>query len=175
MRQKTLRTFVVENFEKLKNVVESKYDLVKNYFFYLKEENKEIENFLKEKKLNYIVENRLFISNESIRSKEVKVVEKEKIVEKKIKVNTKIYDRIIRSGVEIDTDENLVFLNRINAGAKIKSSGNIEIFSECAGLVICDGDYLIVKKNLGTIIFRGENIGKVDELTLFTKDYKRKL
>jgi septum site-determining protein MinC len=172
MKQKTIRTFVVEDFNNLKNVVNSKYDLIKNYYFLLKERNKEIENFLKEKNLNYIVENNIFIFKKE-KTQEFKVIEKEKILEKR--VNTKIYDKIIRAGVEIDTDENLIFLNRINAGAKIKSSGNIEIFDECEGSVICEGDYLIIKKNRGNIIFRGEHIGEIDKLTIFTKNFKREL
>jgi septum site-determining protein MinC len=172
MKQKTIRTFVVEDFNKLKSVVESKYDLVKNYYFLLKEKNEEVESFLKEKNLNYIVENNIFTFNKE-KTKEIQIIEKEKIIEKK--VNTKIYDKIIRAGVEIDSEENLIFLNRINAGAKIKSSENIEIFDECEGDVICDGDYLIVRKNRGNIIFRGENIGKIDKLTIFTKSGKKEL
>jgi septum site-determining protein MinC len=172
MKQKTIRTFVVEDFNKLKSVVESKYDLVKNYYFLLKEKNEEVESFLKEKNLNYIVENNIFTFNKE-KTKEIQIIEKEKIIEKK--VNTRIYDKIIRAGVEIDSEENLIFLNRINAGAKIKSSENIEIFDECEGDVICDGDYLIVRKNRGNIIFRGENIGKIDKLTIFTKSGKKEL
>jgi septum site-determining protein MinC len=170
MRQRTIRTFVIEDFKNLKSVVESKYDLVKNYYFLLQEKNEEIENFLKEKGLNYIVENNVFTCKNN---QEVKVIEKEKIVEKKIK--TKIYDKIIRGGVEIESEENLVFLNRINPGAKIKSSGNIEILDENEGLVICDGEYLLVRKNKGNIIFRGENIEKVEKLTIFTKSGKKEL
>jgi septum site-determining protein MinC len=172
MKQKTIRAFIVEDFNNLKNVVNSKYDLVKKYYFILKERNEEIENFLKEKNLNYFVENNMF-NFEKKKTQEIKIIEKEKIIEKK--VNTKIYDKIIRAGVEIETDENLIFLNRINAGAKIKSSGNIEIFGECEGNVICDGDYLIIKKNRGNIIFRGESVGEINKLTIFTKSGKKEL
>jgi septum site-determining protein MinC len=172
MKQKTIRAFIIEDFNNLKNVVNSKYDLIKNYYFILKEKNEEIENFLKEKNLSYFVENNMFTLKKE-KTQEIRVIEKEKIVEKR--VSTKIYDKIIRAGMEIDTDENLVFLNRINAGAKIKSSGNIEMFAECEGSVICDGDYLIVKKNRGNIIFRGENIGEIEKLTIFTKSGKKEL
>jgi septum site-determining protein MinC len=173
MKQKTIRAFIVEDYEKLKNIVESKYALIKNYYFFLKENNETIENFLKEKKLNYIIENNIFTS-EKEKTQEVKIIEKEKIIEKR--VNTKIYDKIIRAGVEINSDENLIFLNRINAGAKIKTSGNVEIFGECEGNVICEGEYLIIKKNKkGTIFYKGENIGTVEKLTVFTKDGKREL
>jgi len=55
MKQKTLRVFEVEDFKKLKTIIESKYELVKDYFFMLKTEDKEIENFLKEHNLNYFI------------------------------------------------------------------------------------------------------------------------
>ena len=173
MRQRTIRAFEVNNFEELQKIVESKYKLIQNYYFILKEKDEKIEKFLKDKSLSYIIENNIFTYNKEI-VEEVKIIEKEKIIEKKI--NTKIYDKIIRSGTEIETDENLIFFNRINDGAKIKSSGNIEIFDECEGIVICDGNYLIINKNIkGTIIFNGENIGRVEKLTIFTENGKREL
>jgi len=173
MRQRTIRAFEVDNFEELQKIVESKYKLIQNYYFILKEKNEKIEKFLREKGLNFIVENNLFTSKKEI-IEEVKVIEKEKIIEKNI--NTKIYDKIIRSGTEIETDENLIFLSRINAGAKIETSGNIEIFDECEGTVKCEGNYLIINKNIkGTIIFRGEDIGKIEKLTIFTENGRREL
>ena len=144
MRQKTIRVFEVEEFKNLKNVIESKYELVKNHYFLLKEPNSEIEEFLKAKKLSFfIVNSEVFTSKKEITPK-IEVIEKEII--KKIKPQTIIYDKIIRSGEEIKSEDNLIFLNRINAGAKIVSTGNIELFNECEGYVSCDGDYLIVKK-----------------------------
>jgi len=173
MRQRTIRAFEIDNFEELQKMVESKYKLIQNYYFLLKEKNKKIEDFLKEKNLNYIVENNLFTSKKEI-IEQVRIIEKEKIIEKKI--NTKIYDKIVRSGIEIESNENLIFLNRINAGAKIKTFGNVEIFDECEGNVICEGDYLLINKNIkGTIIFKGEDIGKIEKLTIFTKNGKRQL
>ncbi|ACM92698.1 conserved hypothetical protein [Nautilia profundicola AmH] len=174
MRQKTIRVFEVDDYENLIKVVESKYELIKNYYFLLKESNKEIENFLRSKNLSYFVSNSEGFTPKKEISQEIKVVEKEII--KKIKTETRIYDKIIRSGEEILTEDNLVFLNRINAGAKIKSSGNIEIFDECEGRVVCDGDYMIVKRNIkGTIIFKGADIGKIDKLTLISDNMKKVL
>jgi len=174
MRQKTIRVFEIEDYENLKNVVESKYDLVRRHFFLLKEKNKEIESFLKEKKLSYFVMNAEGFTFEKEKTEEIRVVEKE--IVKKIKPGTEIYDKIIRSGEEIKTDKNLVFLNRVNAGAKIVTSGNVELFGECEGTVICDGDYLIVKKNTkGTILFKGSEIGKIEKLTFFSENIKKVL
>jgi len=168
MKQKTLRVFEVDDFEKLKKIISSKLPLIKNHYFMLKEKNEEIESLLKKNNLNYfIVNGHSFTSNKEI-SPQIKVIEKEKIIVDKSK--SKIFDKIIRSGEEIVSSDNLIFLKRINAGARIESSGNIEIFDENEGVVICNGEYLIIKKNRGTIIFNGENLGEVDKLTFFSKD-----
>ena len=168
MRQKTIRVFEVDNFDNLVKVVDSKYELIKNYFFLLKKRDKNIEEYLKSKNLSFFI-----VNDESFTiSKEIKEI----IIEKEIKNKTLIFDRIIRSGEEINSKNNLIFLNRINAGAKIKSSGNIEIYGECEGIIECDGDYLIVKRNKkGLIFFRGAEIKEIDKLTIFTKNFKKVL
>jgi septum site-determining protein MinC len=172
MKQRTLRVFEVEDYEKLKNILSSKLPLVRNHFFMLKEKNEKIEKLLKENGLNYFV-----LNSESFSVKkdvELKVVEKEKIVYEKAK--TKIYDKIIRSGEEIVSEDNLVFLKRINAGARIECEGNVEIFDENDGVVVCKGEYVIVKKNInGTIIFNGEDVGRVEKLTFISRDIKKVL
>jgi len=174
MRQKTIRVFEVDNYDNLIKVVESKYELIKNHYFLLKEPNKKIEEFLKSKNLSFFTVNSQGFTPDKEITGEIKVVEKEII--KKIKTKTRIYDKIIRSGEEIVSDDNLVFLNRINAGAKIQSGGNIEIFDECEGRVTCDGDYIIVKRNIrGTIIFKGADIGQIEKLTLITENTKKVL
>ena len=174
MRQKTIRVFEVDNYENLKNVVESKYELIKNHFFMLKEHNKEIEEFLKNKHLSYFILNAEGFTPEKEKTVEIKVIEKEII--KNINTKTIIYDKIIRSGEEIESEDNLIFLNRINAGAKIKTTGNVEIFDECEGFVSCEGEYIIVKKNVkGTILFKGSDIENVDKLTVFTENGRKVL
>ncbi|WP_457561321.1 septum formation inhibitor [Caminibacter sp.] len=174
MKQKTLRVFEVGDFEKLKNIISSKLPLIKNHFFMLKEKNEEIEKLLKENNLNYFILNGESFTSKKEITPEIKIIEKEKIIIDKSK--TKIFDKIIRSGEEIVSDDNLIFLNRINAGAKIECEGSVEIFDENEGVVICKGEYIIVKKNIkGTIIFNGENIGVVDKLTIFYGNEKKVL
>ncbi|GAB6074173.1 septum site-determining protein MinC [Nautilia lithotrophica] len=174
MRQKTIRVFEVDDYDNLIKVVESKYELIKNHYFLLREPNKKIEEFLKSKKLPYFIINSDGFTPKKEITEEIKVIEKE--IVKKIKSKTLIYDKIIRSGEEIKSEDNLIFLNRINAGAKIISSGNIEIFDECEGRVECDGDYIIVKKNIkGSIIFKGADIGQIEKLTLITENMKKVL
>jgi len=42
--------------------------------------------------------------------------------------------------------------------------------------VICDGDFIIVKYNKkGTIIFKGEDIGEIENLTIITETMKKAL
>ena len=175
MKQKTLRVFEVEDFNKLKNLVNSKYELIKSYFFMLKKEDKEIENFLKEKELNYFVLN----SNSSFTSNKEKISPKEekiKIIEKEIiKYKTtpfKIFDRIIRGGEEINLEANAVFLKRINPGAKIDIKGCVFILDENNGFIRCEGDCLLVKKNNSHIIFNNEEMAKNDTEEFYYKDKK---
>jgi len=170
VRQKTIRVFEVDSFDNLVKVVESKYELFKNYFFLLKKRDKKIEEYLKTKKLSFfIVNDESFTVNKEI---------KEVIIEKEVRKENKtlIFDRIIRSGEEINSENNLIFLNRINAGAKIRSSGNIEVYGECEGMIECEGDYLIVKGNKkGLIFFKGVEVKEVDKLTIFTEKFKKVL
>lgn len=171
MRQRTLRVFEVNDFNKLKSVVESKYELIKNYTFMLKTSDVNIQNYLREKNLNFFVLN----SEEGFvgeREKEVvKVIEKEVIKEvvKKIKEELEVFERVIRSGEEIES-EGAIFLNKINPGAKVKVKGKAFIFGENRGSVFVDGDFLFVRKNRGNIIYNSEDIGSIDKDTLFFKD-----
>ena len=168
MKQKTIRVFEVEDFDKLKNVVESKFELVKNHLFMLKEPNEEIQNYLKEKKLNFFVIN----SDESFTSKKEKKEVKFKIIEKEIIKNRdlEVFDKIIRSGEEIETDANAVFLNKINPGAKVKIKGDAILLDENRGSVIVEGNFLFVKKNRGNIVYNSEDIGEIKTDTVFYGD-----
>ncbi len=163
MKQKTIRVFEVDDFEKLKNIVESKYELIKNYFFMLKEPNKEIEEYLKNKALNFFITNSVA---EIKPKKEVVVVEKEIIKEKIKNESLKVFDRIIRSGEEIHTTS-AVFLQKINPGAKIFIKGDAFIFGENRGDIFIDGNFLYVRKNSGNIVYNSEDIGKIDKECVF--------
>jgi len=170
MKQKTLRVFEVNDFNKLKNIVESKYELIKNHFFMLKESNKEIEDYLKSKSLNF------FVVNED-KSFFKKVEEKIKIIEKVVEKEVikefdkaSVFDRIIRSGEELIIKGTAVFLNRINAGAKVEIEGNLILLNENNGFIRVEGDFILVKSNKSNIIFNDEEVGKIDKLTFFYRD-----
>lgn len=169
MKQKSIRVIEVNSLEELKKIAK-KLPLFKDNYFLLNEKNEEIEKFLKSLNLKY------FIVNKEVTIKEIKITKTPFQKEANpISQKVKIYDRIIRSGEEIISDKHLIFTKRINEGAKIETSSNIEIFDENAGLIICNGEFVIVKKNKGTIIFNGEELEKTDKLTLFTERGKKVL
>jgi len=158
MRQKTLRVFEVDDLDELKRVVEAKLPLVKNHFFMLKESNSEIEEFLKDKGLKY------FIVNSNVVEVKKEIVE----VVKEIIPPTKIFDRVIRGGEELEVNGDAVFLGRINPGAKVKVKGNCYIF-ENNGVVEVEGDFLVVVKNNSRVLFNYQEIGNIKSCSIFTK------
>ena len=166
MRQKRVTLFEVDDFENLKNVVEKKYALVKNAIFLLKDADSEIENFLKSKNISYFVQKKAiasFSEVNNVQKKEIEIIEKVVEIPKK----TKVFKKVIRAGEEIESDDNMVFLERINPGAVVKSSGNIEIFADNLGRVECDGEYVIIKK--GKVVFHKEEI-EVNRLSFISKE-----
>jgi len=174
MKQKTLRVFEVEDFDKLKKVVESKYELVRRYYFLLKEDNKEIEEYLKSKNLHFFVLDTPIVNKGEI-EKEVHIVEK--IVEKVIKkdCSTHIFDRIIRSGEEIVLEGDVIFFKRINPGAKIIINGNLILLDENKGFIKVDGDFALISKNSSIIFFNNEEIKEIKKTTFFYKDKRIEL
>ena len=176
-KQKSVRVFeiVTNNFEKLKNFVEKREILLKRFLLVVKTDNEEIKNYLNSKNLEVRFVKADFDGTDEKLEEENKqkvikeVVKIEKIVKKVQK--PKIFDKIIRSGFELITDEKLVFLNRINSGVYIYSSSEIELFDEVAGTIVCDGEYMIVKKaEEGVIIFNKEPLQKIEKLSLILKD-----
>ena len=166
MKQKTLRVFEVESFDKLKNIVENKYELIKNYYFMLKKSDNEIEQYLKNKNLNFFVLN----SDKNFLQKEIKVEVVEKEIVKEIIKQAQIFDKIIRSGEELIIENDVVFLGRINAGAKIEIKGNLILLNENQGFIRVDGQFALIKSNKGNIFFNNEEVGEIDKYTFFYKD-----
>ena len=180
-KQKSVRVFEIisDDYEKVINFIEKKGILLKRFLLTIKTNNEKIKEYFKDKPYEVrFVKSDFEGSNESLEEdesakQEVKVIEKviEKTIIKEVNsTKTEIFDKIIRSGFEINSQNKLVFLNRINAGAKIYSNKEIEIFEENLGTVICDGDYMIVKKSQkGTIIFNNEELPKIDKLSFISK------
>jgi len=167
-RQRSVRIYelITDNYDKFMKFITKREITLKRYLLVIRTNNEDIKNFLKNSNFEYrIVKPEFEATNE-----EIDVIEEKEIKESKNSTKTEIFDKIIRSGEEINSNNKLIFLKRINAGAKIISTNSIEIFDEVEGLVKCTGEYMIVKKNKkGTIIFNNEEI-KVDELSFITKD-----
>jgi len=182
-KQKSVRVFeiITDDYEKLTSFIEKKGILLKRFLLVIKTNNEQIKRYFDNKPFEVrFVRNDFDGSDEKIDIDEPKVVEKiikvpvevEKIVQKEINsTKTEIFDKIIRSGFEINSKNKLVFLERINAGAKIYSSSEIEIFNEVFGNVICDGEYMIIKKAAkGTIIFNSEELPEIKKLSFISKE-----
>jgi len=178
-RQRSVKIYeiITENYDKFVKFATTREVTLKKYLLVVRTNNEDIKKFLKTTSFEYrVVKPSFEASNEEIEEiktkQEVKNLEIVENISKSTQNSTKteIFDRIIRSGEEINSHNKLIFLKRINAGAKIVSTESIEIFDEVEGLVKCSGEYMIVKKNeKGTIIFNNEEI-KVNKLSFITKE-----
>ena len=177
-KQKSVRVFEIisDDYEKVTNFIEKKGILLKRFLLVVKTNNEKIKEYFKDKSFEVrFVKHDFDGNNNKLEEKDnVKIIEK--IVEVPIEKNNnstkiEIFDKIIRSGFEINTQNKLVFLNRINSGVKIYSSSEIEIFGEVFGNIICDGEYMIVKKcKKGTIIFNNEELPEIENLSFISRD-----
>jgi len=66
---------------------------------------------------------------------------------KKLQNNLTVLDNIIRSGVEIDIDGDLLLLNRVNSGATIKTRGNLIVTDIVDGDIRCNGSFMMITKS----------------------------
>lgn len=73
-----------------------------------------------------------------------------------------VFDRPIRSGEEIRSQDPVVVFGRINSGAKLFCEQNLTIYGIIDGLVQCDGRYMVLQGigRHGNLIFNGEIIDK---------------
>jgi septum site-determining protein MinC len=172
-RQRSVRVFeiITENYDKFVKFATSREITLKKYLVVVRSENEKIKEYLENSNFEYrVVKPDFEATHEELeieKSRNNGGEESQNLVNS---TKTEIFDRIIRGGEEINSNNRLIFLKRINAGAKIISTESIEIFDEVEGVVICTGEYIIVKKNeKGTILFHNEEI-KVDKLSFITKD-----
>lgn len=116
--------------------------------------------------INNIKDTKGIFSNGKTKSVEIKEHKKESkksqdSEDKEAKSRKLIFNRTIRSGEEIISDEDIIIFGRVNSGAKIITTANVEIFGRIDGLVECGGEYLIAKKiGNGDVFFNGEVIEK---------------
>jgi septum formation inhibitor MinC len=78
---------------------------------------------------------------------------------KGIQDNFTIIEEVVRSGVELSVDGDLLLLNRVNSGANIYAKGHLVALQQIEGYIKCDGDFMILTaSSKASIIFRGEKI-----------------
>ncbi len=171
-RQRSVRVFeiITENYDKFVKFAISREKTLKKYLVVVRSENEKIKEYLENSNFEYRVVKADFEATHEELEEENRNNGGEESQNLVNSTKTEIFDRIIRGGEEINSNNRLIFLKRINAGAKIISTESIEVFDEVEGVVICTGEYIIVKKNeKGTILFHNEEI-KVDKLSFITKD-----
>lgn len=172
-RQRSVRVFeiITENYDKFVKFATSREITLKKYLVVVRSENEKIKEYLENSNFEYrVVKPDFEATHEELKIEESRNNGGEESQNLVNSTKTEIFDRIIRGGEEINSNNRLIFLKRINAGAKIISTESIEVFDEVEGVVICTGEYIIVKKNeKGTILFHNEEI-KVDKLSFITKD-----
>lgn len=69
------------------------------------------------------------------------------------------FNRSVRNGEVLDLNANAIFLKNINAGAVIKTKGNLQIFAKCSGNIESSGDFITLKSfNGGKISLQNINL-----------------
>ena len=120
-----------------------------------------IKKYLKDKSLKYIhnidiprSRTRKEIEQEIEIKQDKEIEQKIDKLSKKLQNNLTVLDNIIRSGVEIDIDGDLLLLNRVNSGATIKTNGNLIITDIVDGDIRCNGSFMMISKSpKATIVF----------------------
>lgn len=138
---------------------EINYILFKDHLIVISGEmTKKVEAYLKEKKLQYLVnanlpkgQGRVAIEKEIQEQKvqhqleqEQKELELSKL-SNKLQNNLKVRDTLVRSGQELNIDGDLLLLNRVNSGASIIISGNLIITQIVDGSIRCNGNFMMLQ------------------------------
>ena len=138
---------------------EINYILFKDHLIVISGEmTKKVEAYLKEKKLQYLVnanlpkgQGRVAIEKEIQEQKEQHQIEQEQKEQElsklsnKLQNNLKVRDTLVRSGQELNIDGDLLLLNRVNSGASIIISGNLIITQIVDGAIRCNGNFMMLQ------------------------------
>ncbi|RDU65581.1 septum site-determining protein MinC [Helicobacter sp. MIT 14-3879] len=181
--QKNIQVFHIlkdNNIDELKSFISKNYKILQAYLLVFDELDYSLREILDEYSLDYIVPKNMRLNNTYSNivfnegNKNNKKIDN-KADNKTKEIKTKIYRELIRSGVDINSnDEDIVIFSRVNSASNIKSSKNICIYGRCDGNVECNGEYMILSNNTrGKILFNGfaitSNMLKY-RLNLITKD-----
>lgn len=128
----------------------------------------EIEEFLEKKELKYIVNIELPKSNsrketelELIKAQEKREQFEENLAKEnqalleeeldrlsdRLQNNLTVQDGIVRSGMEINLDGDLLLLNRVNSGATLNIKGNLIITQVVEGSIRCHGNFMMLNNS----------------------------
>ncbi|QKJ22781.1 hypothetical protein [Poseidonibacter lekithochrous] len=138
---------------------EINYILFKDHLIVISGEmTKRVEAYLKEKKLQYLVnanlpkgQGRVAIEKEIQEQKEQHQIEQEQKelelskLSNKLQNNLKVRDTLVRSGQELNIDGDLLLLNRVNSGATIIINGNLIITQIVDGALRCNGNFMMLQ------------------------------
>lgn len=138
---------------------EINYILFKDHLIVISGEmTKRVEAYLKEKKLQYLVnanlpkgQGRVAIEKEIQEQKEQHQIEQEQKelelskLSNKLQNNLKVRDTLVRSGQELNIDGDLLLLNRVNSGATIIINGNLIITQIVDGAIRCHGNFMMLQ------------------------------
>ena len=74
---------------------------------------------------------------------------------------SKVFNFPIRSGMEIESDSDIILLKRSNSASVIKTNQNFIALDVVEGRVECDGEFMFIKASpKALVLFRGEDISE---------------
>ena len=149
VKQYSIRVFEIniESESDFIEFIEQNITIIKGYLLYLKGNiSLNIETFLKNLSISYIKELNINKRNS-----------KEFIIKKDS--HFKVIDEVIRSGQEINYSGDILLLDRVNSGAKIKVGGNFISLSKVEGDIESEGNFMLLKiTSKAKIIFNSMDI-----------------
>ncbi len=148
----------IEDEKEFKEFFDVNYTLFKDHLLLIQGRiSKDIENYLKKKKLQYLQnidlpkgrprkaleEEFQILQTESAINQQIAEAELKKM-SNKLHNNLTVLDEIIRSGREVNIDGDLLLLNRVNSGATIHTTGNLIITQVVEGSIRCHGNFMLL-------------------------------
>ena len=191
IKQRNMQVFIITKdiaMDEVRQFVAKNHNVLKLHLLLVEELSGELKALLDEYGLDYLQpKNFNFNKGVKIIRKEHLIYEKsaesKSIISQNLAKNAdstsadstiKYFKELIRSGVEIDTNSNIVIFHRVNSGAKIRTNKSVFIFGKCDGDVRCDGEYMILSQiSNGKILFNGMAINQSMlkyKLNLIAKD-----
>lgn len=170
INQQNIQVFHIPKDNDSKEIVhfiQKNYQILQSYLLVFDELDFVIKECLEKYELDYIIPRKMKLKNsatptfakEAESSSNVESAPTKPQQKNKDSTTTKVFRDLIRTGADINEDSDVVIFNRVNSAAHIKSTKNICIYGECEGSVKCDGEYMILPKNIkGKILFNGFTI-----------------